>query len=88
MRLKTGFYLRLENLEGTLLRKALALLTNIRIDKDRHSSLLQTSVNYGCKHKTLGLGYQWKGINHIQSTRWQHLSRLKASAFISLQIFF
>jgi hypothetical protein len=31
---------------------------------------------------------QWKGINHKQSTRWQHLSRLKASAFFSLQIFF
>ncbi len=29
---------------------------------------------------------QWKGINHTQSTRWQHLSRLKASAF-SLQFF-
>jgi hypothetical protein len=31
---------------------------------------------------------QWKGINRKQSTRWQHLSRLKASAFFSLQIFF
>ena len=31
---------------------------------------------------------QWKGINCKQSTRWQHLSRLKASAFLSLQIFF
>jgi len=30
---------------------------------------------------------QWKGINHKQSTRWQHLSRLKASAFFSLQNF-
>jgi hypothetical protein len=58
MRLGTGFYLRLENLKGTLLRKALALLTNIRIAKDRHSSLLQTFVNYGCKHKTSGLDYQ------------------------------
>ncbi len=29
-----------------------------------------------------------KGINHKQSTRWQHLSRLKASAFFSLQNFF
>ncbi len=28
--------------------------------------------------------YQWKGINRKQSTRWQHLSRLKASAFFSL----
>ncbi len=31
---------------------------------------------------------QWKGINHKQITRWQHLSRLKASSFFSLQIFF
>ncbi len=28
---------------------------------------------------------QWKGINCKQCTRWQHLSRLKASAFFSLQ---
>jgi hypothetical protein len=28
---------------------------------------------------------QLKGINRKQSTRWQHLSRLKASAFFSLQ---
>ncbi len=31
---------------------------------------------------------QWKGINRKQSTRWQHLSRLIASAFFSLQNFF
>jgi len=31
---------------------------------------------------------QWKGINRKQSTRWQHLSRLKASKFFSLQKFF
>ncbi len=29
--------------------------------------------------------WEWKGTNHKQSTRWQHLSRLKASAFFSLQ---
>ncbi len=34
------------------------------------------------KHK------QWKGINRKQSTRWQHLSQLKASAFFTLQNFF
>ncbi len=28
---------------------------------------------------------QWKGINRKQSTRWQHLSRLKARVFLSLQ---
>jgi hypothetical protein len=31
---------------------------------------------------------QWKGINRKQSTRCQHLSRLKASAFFSLQKIF
>jgi hypothetical protein len=30
-------------------------------------------------------GLKWKGVNRKQSTRWQHLSRLKASAFFSLQ---
>jgi len=30
---------------------------------------------------------QWKGINHKQSTRWQHLSQLKASEYFSLQKF-
>jgi hypothetical protein len=29
--------------------------------------------------------YEWKGINRKQSTRWQHLSLLKASAVFSLQ---
>ncbi len=29
--------------------------------------------------------FRWKGINRKQSTRWQHLSQLKASAFFSLQ---
>ncbi len=33
-------------------------------------------------------GSQWKGINCKQSTRWQHLSRLKASVFFSLQNLF
>jgi hypothetical protein len=32
--------------------------------------------------------FQWKGINRIQITRWQHLSQLKASSFFYLQIFF
>ena len=34
------------------------------------------------------LDCEWKGINRKQSTRWQHLSQLKASVFFSLQIFF
>jgi hypothetical protein len=29
--------------------------------------------------------HQWKRINHKQRARWQHLSRLKSSAFFSLQ---
>jgi hypothetical protein len=36
--------------------------------------------------KTVTKGFvQWKGINRKQSTRWQHLSQLKASAFFSFQ---
>jgi hypothetical protein len=37
-----------------------------------------------CHARRLGWWDQWKRINHNQSTRWQHLSRLKASAFFSL----
>jgi hypothetical protein len=33
----------------------------------------------------INMSVKWKGINRKQSTRWQHLSRLKASAFFSLQ---
>jgi len=36
---------------------------------------------------SISIGCQWKGINCKQSTRGQHLSWLKASAFFSLQIF-
>jgi hypothetical protein len=36
----------------------------------------------------LVLKEQWKEINRKQSTRWQHLSWLKASAVFSLQKFF
>jgi hypothetical protein len=35
--------------------------------------------------RRFALAEQWKGINRKQSTRWQHLSRLKASEFFSLQ---
>ncbi len=34
--------------------------------------------------KTKPLDVEWKGINCKQSTRWQHLYRLKASVFFSL----
>ncbi len=42
------------------------------------------------KNKTSGLGYkhydrQWKRISCKQNARWQHLSRLKASAFFCLK---
>jgi hypothetical protein len=37
------------------------------------------------KKKKGGNCCQWKGINRKQSTRWQHLSQLKVSAFFSLQ---
>jgi hypothetical protein len=40
----------------------------------------------GQYYKTFFHGiYEWKGINRKQSTRWQHLSQLKASGFFSLQ---
>ncbi len=39
------------------------------------------------KLKKINFLFQWKGINRKQSTRWQHLSRLKASVFFSLQFF-
>jgi hypothetical protein len=50
---------------------------------------LVSTVNFGFEKVWLFevKKIQWKGINHKQSTRWQHLSRLKASAFFSLQIF-
>ncbi len=41
---------------------------------------------YTCKRifgvVQIHLAKQWKRINHKQITRWQHLSRLKASAFL------
>jgi len=37
------------------------------------------------KNAWIRMNIQWKGINCKQSTMWQHLSRLKASAFFSLQ---
>ncbi len=40
-----------------------------------------------CRYAECRGTIEWKGINRKQSTRWQHISRLKASAFFSLQIF-
>ncbi len=37
------------------------------------------------KLQLIGLSSLWKSINCKQSARWQYLSRLKASAFFSLQ---
>jgi hypothetical protein len=36
-------------------------------------------------YKVIRATSEWKGINHKQSTRWQHLSLLKASVFFSFQ---
>ncbi len=44
------------------------------------SSLPKRGALYGAQ-----LQGEWKGINCKQIARWQHLSRLKASAFFSLQ---
>jgi hypothetical protein len=43
---------------------------------------------YNMHYKRCIAHYEWKGINRKQCTRWQHLSRWKASAFFSLQNFF
>ncbi len=37
------------------------------------------------KYEKIAISHQWKGINHKQSTRWQHLIQFKASAFFSFQ---
>jgi len=38
-----------------------------------------------CRRPGLKEQGQWKRINRKQSARWQHLSQLKASAFLSLR---
>ncbi len=50
--------------------------------KSEHFHEIQLFLNFKTK---IWLTCEWKGINRKQSTRWQHLSRLKASAFFSLQ---
>ncbi len=46
---------------------------------------LFTAVIYKGSWQARVFVLQWKGINRKQSTKWRHLSRLKASAFFSLQ---
>jgi hypothetical protein len=45
---------------------------------------IQTNVSTFSSNGTAGFKKckQWKRINYKQSARWQHLSRLKASAFL------
>ncbi len=51
-----------------------------------HLSNLLRQIRLGLYSNSSLQSYpQWKGINRKQSTRWQHLSWLKASAFFSLQ---
>jgi hypothetical protein len=51
---------------------------------DKHFSLLQKAVNYGCKKfYNIGPWLELEAINCKQITRWQHVSRLKASSFCS-----
>jgi len=55
-----------------------------------HSNVLYINcvTNYACSSVAIESSImllecrpKWKGSNHKQSTRWQHVSRLKASAF-------
>ncbi len=77
-----NFYLALitqhESIEDR--EKIAAVLVNLEVYKIFDVDLT--------KFKNKQVFVQWKGINRKQSTRWQHLSRLKASAFFSLQNFF
>jgi hypothetical protein len=56
-----------------------------------HRCLIRTvPLTDGCVFKgsnpaTIGTQRLWKRISCKQNTRWQHISRLKASAFLSLQ---
>jgi hypothetical protein len=57
-----------------------------------YKALALVKTSQGSQNKNIGMAAfgkatQWEGINRKQSTRWQHLSRLKASAFFSLQFF-
>jgi hypothetical protein len=51
----------------------------------RLSKWLCHDKNFAFAFALVQLVAQWKGINRKQSTRWQHLSWLKASVFFSLQ---
>ncbi len=64
---------------NTALQYASAFLT----DRNFHTSLYIYKQDR--RLAITALQMEWKGINRKQSTRWQHLSRLKASAFFSLQ---
>jgi hypothetical protein len=58
---------------------------------DKAPKIIRTKVMApSAKEKENGpkSSFKWKGINCKQSTRWQHLSWLKASAFFSLQNIF
>ncbi len=61
----------------------------------RHGRLFVASITFSTTKQPSFKGLiafhplcKWKGINRKQSTRWQHLSRLKASAFFNLQNIF
>jgi hypothetical protein len=51
------------------------------------NNLVTTVTHHVYSQKLSTILWEWKGINRKQSTRWHHLSRLKASAFFSLQNF-
>ncbi len=53
---------------------------------DRHMFIVQATDIFSPVFSRVMSGFvQWKRISCKHSTRWQHLSRLKVSAFFSLQ---
>ncbi len=64
--------------------QAFTILSVNNIDQTTHAYNLNTFNKALIKNRRVELK-QWKGINRKQSTRWQHLSQLKASVFFSFQ---
>ncbi len=84
--------------EGTIRKNRILLFpTSGQFDTTLFTIIYTTiSISFDKGNATRGGGLnfdeksfmKWKGIKRKQSTRWQHLSRLKASAFFALQNFF
>ncbi len=60
---------------------------SLKIILEVKKTFRKSGQSLNSQHFIFIITYEWKGINRKQSTRWQQLSRLEASAFFSLQIF-